>query len=109
MQQRDNTDIKQCLIKEMESKGIPTDRLVVQFHDDVIILKGKVESLAQKEEAGKLAHQVPGILKVTNELEVVPHKGNLARALSEGATEISRWASLNLEKKKNRHNNSKSE
>ena len=93
----------------MESKGIPTDRLVVQFHDDIIILKGKVESLAQKEEAGQLAHQVPGILKVTNELEVAPREGNLAHALSEGATEISRWASLNLEKEKKMNNNSKSE
>jgi hyperosmotically inducible protein len=49
--------------------------LKVEVHDGAVTISGKVETDKQKEKAEKLAHKVPGVKQVSNELVVVG-KGN---------------------------------
>ena len=47
----------------------------VEVKDGVVTLRGKVESDQQKTRAAKIAHKIPGVKQVDNQLEVVG-KGN---------------------------------
>jgi len=45
-----------------------------------LVLKGSVKTSAQKEEADKLAKEVPNVQQVVNEIEVKPGKHSSARS-----------------------------
>ncbi len=65
--------IKERISQAFErSAHIDADHITIELMDDHIIkLKGKVHSLAEKEEAPRAAFYAPGIYEVENELEVI--------------------------------------
>ncbi|MGA8854288.1 MAG: BON domain-containing protein [Christiangramia sp.] len=65
--------IKERISKAFErSAHIDANNITLELIDDHIIrLKGKVHSLAEKEEAQKAAFYAPGIYEVENDLEVI--------------------------------------
>lgn len=66
------TEIKEKIKKAFERLAdVDAKNISVTVDDHTVKLKGKVHSLAEKEEARKRAFYSPGVYKVENELEIV--------------------------------------
>tara|TARA_R110002049_G_scaffold238762_1_gene411838 strand:+ start:5514 stop:6137 length:624 start_codon:yes stop_codon:yes gene_type:complete len=66
------TDIKDRITKAFErSAAIDAKNVTVAVDGHTVKLRGKVHSLAEKEDARKAAYFAPGVYKVENELEIV--------------------------------------
>ena len=64
-------DIKNKITKAFErAADIEAKNIRVEVDGHTVTLKGKVHSLAEKEEARKAAYQAPGVYNVKNELQV---------------------------------------
>jgi len=65
-------DIKNRITKAFErSADIDANNVKVEVEGHTVILRGKVHSLAEKNDARKAAYYAPGVFSVENELEVV--------------------------------------
>jgi hyperosmotically inducible protein len=60
-------------------KALDDQSIDVKAKNGTLVLSGSVKTVAQKEEAGKLAKKVPNVQEVTNEIEVKPSKHSTAR------------------------------
>lgn len=66
------TDIKDRITKAFQrSADIDAKNVIVAVDGHTVKLRGKVHSLAEKEDARKAAYFAPGVYKVENELEIV--------------------------------------
>lgn len=65
------TDIKEEIKKAFErAADLEAKNIIVEVDGHTVTLKGKVHSLAEKEEARKTAYSSPGVYTVKNELKV---------------------------------------
>ena len=65
-------DIKNRITKAFKrSADIDAKNVTVAVDGHTVKLRGKVHSLAEKEDARKAAYFAPGVYKVENELEIV--------------------------------------
>ena len=65
------TDIKEKIKKAFErAADLEAKNITVEVDGHTVTLKGKVHSLAEKEEARKTAYSSPGVYSVKNELKV---------------------------------------
>lgn len=61
---------KESLIKHVRSLGLPVDNLNISVDDEVVRVRGKVDSAAHAEKIALALGNVEGVSKVDNDLEV---------------------------------------
>lgn len=59
--------IKSALLRDAQ---IDADHISVEAHDGTVVLKGQVRSWPEREEAQRTAWAAPGVLQVSNQIEV---------------------------------------
>lgn len=68
----DDMIVNQVRVKIADDAEVGGQRIDVDAHQGVVILKGKVRDEKQKSKAEKLAKKVKGVTSVTNQLVVSP-------------------------------------
>lgn len=61
---------KEKLIKHVKGLGLPVEGLAISVKDEVVTVKGKVDSVAHSEKIALALGNVEGVSKVDNQLEV---------------------------------------
>ena len=61
---------KETLVKHVQSLGLPVNGLNISVDEDVVTVKGKVDSAAHAEKIALALGNVEGVSKVDNDLEV---------------------------------------
>jgi hyperosmotically inducible protein len=63
-----------------EHKNLDDQSISGSAKNGTLVLKGSVKTVSQKEEAAKLAKDIPNVQQVVNEIEVNPKKHSTARS-----------------------------
>lgn len=61
---------KEKLVKHVKSLGLPVEGLSIAVNDEVVTVKGKVDSVEHSEKIALALGNVEGVSKVDNQLEV---------------------------------------